>query len=286
MGTYIFQWYTVYTLLGSAGPNVPSNFLFLFFIIQVKSFVKLNNKPNENDKGYVSISYNIFVTELYKDTSVQYYQLTLLCAFIFLIILTPFALAKFLSLYYCRIRNRIATSTGDRMECLYWTTAIVAFICNTAYIAASLTHQFTRGHPTITPCIIHLDNYNCSIPSDTKIYRAEILTRVAKVIIIPSAVFIELVLSFYFAINLQDSQKRPRYVVFMWKQCFHVLALWNVLIAIQLLTMIAIPISVLLLILPQVTVIISLFFMMVPVIFTLIIAYLCWERRRRVCTSF
>ena len=285
MGTYTFQfsqWYTLYTLLESAGPNIPSNFLFLFFIIQVKSFVKLNNKPNENDKGYVSISYNIFVTELYKDTSVQYYQLTLLCAFIFLSILTPFALAKFLSLSYSTIRERI---TGERMGCLYCTTAIVAFLCNTAYITASLMHQFTHGHPTITPCVIHLDNYNCSIPSDTKIYRAEILTLVAKVIIIPSAVFIELVVSLYFAINLQDSQKRLRYVVFMWKQCLHVLALWNVLIAIQLLTMITIPISVLLLIRPQVTIIVSLFFVMVPVVFTLIIVYLCRERKRRVCCS-
>ena len=115
----------------------------------MKSFAKLNGKPHENDKGYISISYNIFATELYKDTSVQYYQLTLLCAFSFLSILTPFTLAKFLSLYYSRIRNRIATSAGDHMKCLYWTTTIVAFLCNTAYITVSLTHQFTRGHPTI-----------------------------------------------------------------------------------------------------------------------------------------
>ena len=67
--------------------------------MQLKSYAKLNGKPNENDKGYVSISYNIFVTELYKDSVVQYYQLTLLCAFIFLNILTPIALGKFLSLY-------------------------------------------------------------------------------------------------------------------------------------------------------------------------------------------
>ena len=58
--------------------------------MQVKSYAKLNGKPNENDKGYISISYNIFVTELYKDSGVQYYQLTLLCAFIFLNIFTPF----------------------------------------------------------------------------------------------------------------------------------------------------------------------------------------------------
>ena len=251
----------------------------------MKSFAKLNSKPNENNKGYVSINYNLFVTELYEDSSVQYYQLTLLCAFIFLSILTPFALAKFLSLYYSKIRNGIASSTGDHMECLSWTTAIVAFLCNLAYITASLMHQFTRGHPTITPCVIHLDNYNCSIPSDTNIYRAEILTLVAKVIIIPSAVFIELLVSFYFAINHQDSQKRPRYVVFVWMQCLHVLALWNVLIAVQLLTMIAIPICVLLLIRPQVTIIVSLLFVMIPVVLTLIVAYLCREIRRRVCCS-
>ena len=251
---------------------------FFVLYIQVKSYAKLNGKPNENDKGYVSISYNIFVTELYKDSGVQYYQLTLLCAFIFLSILTPFGLAKFLSLYYSRIRERM---TGDFMGCLYRTTAIMAFLCNMAYISASLSHQFTRGHPTITPCVIHLANYNCSIPSDTNIYRAEVLTLVAKVIIIPSAVFIELLVSFYFAISHPVGQSRLR-CVFM---CLHVLALWNVLIAVQLLTMIAIPICVLLLIRPQVTIIVSLFFVMVPVVLTIIVAYLCREIRKRVCCS-
>ena len=249
--------------------------------MQVKTYAKLNGKPNENDKGYVSISYNIFVTELYKDSGVQYYQLTLLCAFIFLNIFTPFALGKFLSSYYSRIRERIM---GDFMGSLYWAAAIVAFFINIAYVAASLTHQFARGHPTITPCIIHLANYNCSIPSNTNIYRAEVLTLVAKVIIIPSAVFIELLVSSYFAISHPVGQRRPRYV-FMSMQCFHVLALWNVLIAVQLLSMIAIPICVLLLIRPQVVIIVSSFFVVGPVILTLIVAYVCREIRRRVCCS-
>ena len=249
--------------------------------MQLKSYAKLNGTPNEIDKGYVSISYNIFVTELYKDSGVQYYQLTLLCAFIFLNILTPIALGKSLSLYYSRISVRI---TGGFMGCLYWAAAIVAFFCNIAYVAASLTHQFSRGHPTITPCIIHLANYNCSIPSNTNIYRAEVLTLMAKVITIPCTVFIELLISFYFAISHPVCQRRSRYV-FMSIQCFHVLALWNVLIAVQLFSMIAIPICVLLLIRPQVVIIISSFFVVGPVILTLIVAYLCREIRRRVCCS-
>ena len=187
----------------------------------------------------------------------------------------------YLCIYFSRIRKRLK---GDFIGCLYWAAAIVAFFCNIAYVATSLTHQFARGHPTITPCIIHLANYNCSIPSNTNIYRAEVLTLVAKAIIIPSAVFIELLVSSYFAIAHQVRQRRPRYI-FMSIQCFHILALWNVLITVQLLSMITIPICVLLLIRPQVVIIVSSFFVVGPVVLTLIVAYLCREIRRRVCCS-
>ena len=127
------------------------------------------NQIKTTCRGYVSIDFNVYAKGLYKEAIyAQFFRLTLLCAFLFLNILTPVTLAKSVSLYYPRIMAK--SSTGDFMGCLYWATAIVAFFCNTAYIAASMKHQFTRGHPTITPCVIHLDNYNCSIPSDTNIY--------------------------------------------------------------------------------------------------------------------
>ena len=264
--------------------------------VQVKSYAKLDGKPNKNDRGYVSIGFNVYVKGLHKEaTYAQFFRLTLLCTFIFLNILTPVALAKSLSLYSSTIRNRIATSTGDFIRCLYWATAIAAFFCNTLYIAASLKHQFSRGCPAITSCIIHLDNYNCSIPSDTNIYRDEVLTLVGKLTIIPSAIITELVLSIYAVRSYSPAQSGQGYDShnFSWNRCLlqtvHVLALWNIQVALQLFTMVVIPVCVLLLIHPQETICASLLFVIVPVVLTLTVAYtLCQcqqSRWKQICCN-
>ena len=78
------------------------------------------------------------------------------------------------------------SSTGDFIGCLYWATAVVAFLLNVLYIAASIRHTF-RSKPAITNCLIHP---NCSVPSGANVYRDEVLTLLAVYIIIPSAVFI------------------------------------------------------------------------------------------------
>ena len=65
---------------------------------------------------------------------------------------------------------------------------------------------------------------------------------------------------------------------------FHILALWNILTAVQLLTMIAVPLGVLLPIHPQVTIICIITVLLTPVGFTLIVAYVlyqCQQPRRR-----
>ena len=131
---------------------------------QVKSYVRVHGQPNDDDKGYVSISYNTYVTGLYykrSDTGAHIYRLSLLCAFIFINILTPVALGKSASLYYPKIVAKF--STGEFMGCLYWATAIMAFLCNILYIVTSFRHHFSQGNPAITSCIIHHD---CSIPSE------------------------------------------------------------------------------------------------------------------------
>ena len=141
------------------------------------------------------------------------------------------------------------------MGCLYWAIAIVAFLCNTSYAVTSIRHHFFQKLPAITSCIIHP---NCSIPSDTNIYKDEVGTLIAVVTVIPLAVFIELLLSIY-AVKYIFSQRSPRSDhQYSWKhyllQTVHVLALWNILIALQIFTMIVLPLCVLLLIHPQVTV--------------------------------
>ena len=252
----------------------------------------MNNQRNENDKGYVSIVYSLHVANSYYklDTLAQHaYRFILLFTFIFLNILTPVALAKSVSLYYPRIM--VKSSTGDFIGCLYWATAIVTFLYNISYTVVSLHYTLT-WRPAITSCVIHPD---CSIPSDTSVYKDEVLTMLAVYTIIPSTVFIELLVSILAVKYGFHGQRSPRQVgqcpsSKQWLlQSIHVLALWNILIAIQLITMIATPISVLLFLNPQVTVLSIVFVLMVLVSLTLIVAYLLYHcqqpRRRRVCGS-
>ena len=252
--------------------------------VQVKSYAKVHGQINENDKGYVSILYSSHVVGSYfiQDTFAQHvYRLSLLFTFIFLNILTPIALAKSVSLYYPKIRAK--SSTADFMGCLYWATAIVAFLCNILYIAASIRHTF-RSKSAITSCLIHP---NSSIPSDASVYKDEVLTLLVVTIITPSAVFAELLVSVLAVFRYQRSLRHVGQCPSC-NQCLlqsiHVLALWNILIAIQLITMIATPICVLLFVHPQVTVLSTIFLLMVPVSLALIVAYLlyhCQQQRRR-----
>ena len=72
-------------------------------------------------------------------------------------------------------------------------------------------------------------------------------------------------------------------------QSIHALALWSILLAIQLLTKIATPICVLLFVHPQVTVLYIIFPLLVPASLVVIIAYLLYccqpPRWRRVCCN-
>ena len=241
----------------------------------------------ENDKGYVSISYNEYVTGSYKKSTLgitaHVYRLTVLCAFIFINILTPIALAKSGSLYYPKIRAK--STTREVIGFLYIATAIMALLCNGFYTAYSIRHYAFRNKPAITSCIIP-NNHECTIPSDTDVYRDEIVSLVAVIVIIPFAILIELLISIYTVRSYCKSIDR-RYSHF-WKQLLlqiiDVFILWNIFIMLQLFTKIAIPICVLLLIHPQVTICWFLVLLMVFLSVSLTAAYLmyhCQQLRKR-----
>ena len=96
------------------------------------------------------------------------------------------------SLYYPKTKTE--SSSGDFVGCFYWATAIVTFLFNTFYTAASAVHPFSLNRPVIASCILSISDHTCKIPSDASVYEDEILTVVGKLTIIPIAVFIELLL--------------------------------------------------------------------------------------------
>ena len=263
--------------------------------MQVKAYVRVHGPPEETDKGYVSISYNDHVTDLYySHTLAHVFRVSLLCAFVFLNILTPVVLAKSTPWYYSKIREK--TSCGDFVGCLYWATALTTIIYNVGYTANSFWNHFGKNLPTITSCVIHLSNQHseCTIPARTTVYKDEVITLVAKVTIIPVAVFIELLISVYtvrhqfIAVRIQYDHGYHYWKLYL-LQSLHVLALWNILITIQLATMTVIPLTVLLLVHPQETILLLIFFVMVLVGLTLIAAYVVYQcqepRRKKICCN-
>ena len=185
------------------------------------------------------------------------------------------------SQYLCTIQRsepnyQLQTSqdacTGQQLQCIP-----LQYFVHVSFHSAPI-------QPTITPCLLHM-SHNCSIPSATDIYHSEAFTLIAKVTIIPSAVFIELLISIYAIKFYSIAQSRYGPQCYVWRlYLVHVLASWNILIAIQLFSMIAIALSTLLLIHPQVTVFLLLFLAMVLVSLTLCTTYLlyhCQQQRRR-----
>ena len=70
-----------------------------------------------------------------------------------------------------------------------WASALITFLFNVKYTGTSIFYYFHTNRPAITSCIVYLSKHKCSIPSDTSLYKDEVLTLVVKVTIIPIAVF-------------------------------------------------------------------------------------------------
>ena len=155
---------------------------------------------------------------------------------------------------------------------LYLSIASMSFLSNTLYTLVSIRDLLCRNRPTITSTIIY---HNCSVYTDHNLYKDEVLTVLFVYVIVPSAVFAELLVSVLAVKNnlrsLRDGQRHS------WKQFlsqgFHVLTLWNILMLLSI---------------PQVTVLYVLFLFMIPVSLMFILAYLlfqCQKQRRRFCRN-
>ena len=258
-----------------------------FSYIQVKTYISVHGQPDASDKGYVSAHYNVHLKEFKYPRLVR---INIMLASAFLNILTPIVLAKIFSQYYSKLRAN--ASTEEFTECLYRATASTTFLCNIAYTAISIWNH-SDNDPAITACVIHLSKHPCTIPSGSSAYQDEVNTLLAKVIIIPFAIFVELLLSIYIArhhfVLIPRCDQRCHSLKFYLLQAVHVLALWNILITIQLASLTAIPLIVLLLAHPQVVVLYFIYLLMAPVTLTIIVAYvLYWcqqSRRGRVCCN-
>ena len=117
--------------------------LSYYINVQAKSYARVQRQADDADRGYVSISYCQFATGLgmhAEDMKAHYCHIALLCAFAFLNILIPIALANSLSWYYPRVR---AVASGRHFTaCLYWAAALITFLFNVMYTGTSLFYYF------------------------------------------------------------------------------------------------------------------------------------------------
>ena len=142
----------------------------------------MSGQRKENDKGYVSIAYSLYVAgSFFKG----YHTLAR----------KVYGLAYFHILKYsytncsCKISVHVLPTNNDQIlnwrihknRCLYWATAIMAFLFNTLYAALSIWNLVVHNKPAIISCLI---DHNCSVLSDAKVYKDEVFTVLAVIIII------------------------------------------------------------------------------------------------------
>ena len=168
-----------------------------------------------------------------------------LLTFTFSNILLLIALAKSVFMYYPQIMTKSSTGDFIRIDActgqqLSWHFSLI--LCTLLYqsgISYSAISLLLYLALLITIALFYLMQI---------FYKDEVLTLLPVIITISSGVFIELLVAVKYDFHGQRNTRQGGQC-FSCKQCLysiHVLALWNILIAVQLVTMIATPICVLL----------------------------------------
>ena len=116
---------------------------FLLTAIQSKAYARDQGRPitwRDEDRGYVSLRYNYWATEGISDTckfdTFQITHILLLVLYLSLNLLVPVLLAKFSATCY---RKASESMLASRLTFLiYWAVAIVIVFCNTLNLIASI----------------------------------------------------------------------------------------------------------------------------------------------------
>lgn len=273
-------------------------------------YAREDGKPStrdERDRGFVSRQFNLWAAESYQEFNVAIQHSThvaILTLFISLNVLMPFVLWRMAIVYYTFRRK--TRKKPDYTGLIFWSSSFSASLINAWYLEVSVGNYKNLYAPKITKCIITVHGSPCDIPNDTALYKDAVTAFIAKAIVVPFALILELAIAI-FVLKTSEFPKPPC-VIMMLLNCFHsswksflikavqTLALYQILLFVQILTVLVIPVCVLFFVSPPHTILLVSTVMFIAIAFTVVISYclhicehltiaLSWSKYLKTCGS-
>ena len=199
----------------------------------------------------------------------------------------PFVIGKIVFVCYPKLTRR----TGAQKKHIYiglifWASSLCAFLLNTAYIYTTVRH-YVKGPPEIMQCIIPRRD-PCTIPANSALYKATAMIFIVKAVIVPPLLIIEFLIAVFVPKNA-EFPKPPCLVRVLLFCChsscknvlikvFQTLAFYQIILFIQILTIAAIPVCVLLFVSPPHTILLISFvtiFVIASIVLVLLFLFAC-----------
>ena len=269
--------------------------LFILTAIQSKAYARDQGRPitwRDEDRGYVSLRYNYWVTDGISDScksdNIRTTRVLLLVLYFSLNLLVPVLLAKFGAIYYCKASESMLASRPTFL--MYWAVVIVILFVNTLhFIVSASVYKDSFVYKDIA-AKLHFKTGSTSLYSDgmiTLVARITLLTLVYTLELliaalipkdtglpIPSVIRRMFFCCLYFSSSIQS-------------KIIQTLALWNIMIFIQSLTTSAITVGVFFLISPLWVILVLGAFACFLLFAVVVVAYLlhhCTTNRNQKCS--
>ena len=262
---------------------------YLYSTIQSKAYARDQGRPitwRDEDRGYVSLRYNYWATEGISDSckldTTRTTRILLLVLYLSLNLLVPVLLVKFGATCYRKASQSMLASRPTFL--LYWAVVIVAVCCNSLNLIVSIC-VYKEGNSKL-----YLRAGSTSIYSDGK------ATLAARFTLLPLVYTLELLIAAHIPKDTGLSIPSAIQRMFFCCLCFssnaqskiiQTLAVWNIMIFIQSLTINAITVGVFFLISPLWVILVLGLFACCLLFAVIVVAYLlhhCTTNRNQKCS--
>ena len=210
------------------------------------------------DRGYVSLEYSFWATEGISDScsgldTIHAIHISLLVAYISLNLLIPIMVTKVSATYYLKISQNILMKKQTPASITFWAAVVVLSALNTVYLILSIS-LYAEGNISVGPHVKQYINY-----PGTNFYTDCMAAFAARIVIIPLVYTLELLIAARIPKDTGLPIPSAIHNIFFCCRCFsssmrskiiQTLAIWQIMIFIQGLTMNVIPVGIFFLINP------------------------------------
>ena len=232
---------------------VNPNLSFSVGDVQSKAYARAQGVPttwSQEDQGYIATWYSYYSAESYYGALNPGIRKVLLTIFILLNLFILHTTITYGVEWYCRFYD-ILKERSQQTSSIFIAVGITMAIHNFLYLTATLVLYANNSVPPIhlAECTA-ISNLHCSPSYDSALYKDELTAFITKMVVILTAIIIELLVAIKAPIKITLLPARWCHS----SKCFRpvqVILLWNTFVFIQIwLGLISLPVSILLLITP------------------------------------